>query len=157
LQTKNRSKLQRLSALCIIESIAKTLGAYRDKVSITAQATLISSRLLRLGGKRLWKTSCLYVEKPCDFCLMRFLANSMSHLRQKRASLSLVGRQKRLPLSDGIQRVQFSEPIRVLNNDLQELHDSACFSALWNSVPHACSAFTEFPAKEFDIVSGSGD
>jgi hypothetical protein len=62
-----------------------------------------------------------------------------------------------LRLSDGIQRVRFLEPIRVLDNDLQELHDSACFTALWNSFQHSLPAFTEFPAKEIDAVSGGRD
>jgi hypothetical protein len=81
----------------------------------------------------------------------------MSHLCQKRASLSLVERQMQLPLSDGIQRVRFLALNRVLNNDLQELYDSACFSALGNAIQHFFAAVTEFTAKEFDAVSGSGD
>jgi hypothetical protein len=68
-----------------------------------------------------------------------------------------VGRQMRLLLSDGIQRVQFSEPIRVLDNDFQELYNSACFSALWNSATPFFPPFTEFAATGFDAVSGVGD
>jgi len=96
-------------------------------------------------------------EKPRDFRWMRFFANSMSHLCQKRASLTVVGRQMRLLLSDGTQRIQISEPNRVLDNDVQALRESARFSALWNTFQHFFAAFTEFTAKEVDAVSGSGD
>ena len=81
----------------------------------------------------------------------------MSHLRHERASLFLVGRQMRLRLTVGITRVQFSDPIKVLNNDLQDFHVAACFPALWNSVHHPLPAVTEFTAKKFDAISGVGD
>lgn len=63
----------------------------------------------------------------------------------------------RLLLSDGIQQVRFSQPIKVLDNDLQELHDAACFSALGNAIQHFFPPVTEFAAKEFDAVSGVRD